>query len=370
VHDVLPAIVEAHRKGEAVGMATVIQTWKSAPQPPGAAMLVRGGGEVFGSVSGGCVEGALYEIATAAIESGTSSLETFGVSDEDAFEVGLTCGGTIEVFVEKVGPELRVEFEALHAQVSRYKPVALVTVIESASVQATGHLVISDSDVVGSLEGTGALTEVVVADALGFLAAGKSGVLSYGPHGQRLGRDIAVFVNSIVPAPHMYIFGAADHAAALCTAGKLLGFRVTVVDARSIFSTRQRFPDADEVVVDWPHRWLASQTVDQRTVICVLTHDPKFDVPALQVAVHTDACYIGAMGSRKTHEDRIDRLMEAGLTSEQIGRIHAPIGLDLGARTPEETAVSIAAEIVRERWGGTARSLSETNGPIHHVEAP
>ncbi len=163
----------------------------------------------------------------------------------------------------------------------------------------------------------------------------------------------------------MIIFGAIDFSAALCKAGKLLGFHVTVVDAREVFATRKRFPDADEVVVDWPHRWLASQQVDARTVVCVLTHDPKFDVPALQAAVRTPAAYIGAMGSRRTHEDRTVRLKEAGLTDAEIARIHSPIGLDLGARTPEETAISIAAEIVRHRWGGSGQALTAADGPIH-----
>ena len=163
----------------------------------------------------------------------------------------------------------------------------------------------------------------------------------------------------------MVIFGAIDFSAALAKAGKLLGFHVTVVDAREIFATRKRMPDADEVVVDWPHRWLDSQTIDARTVICVLTHDPKFDVPALKSAVTTKAAYIGAMGSRRTHEDRVIRLKEAGLTDEEIGRIHSPIGLDLGARTPEETAISIAAEIVQARWGGSGKALTKSDGPIH-----
>jgi xanthine dehydrogenase accessory factor len=205
----------------------------------------------------------------------------------------------------------------------------------------------------------------VGADVLGLLESGTTGFLHYGPDGERLGTGLEVFVASFAPAPRMIIFGAIDFSAALSRAGKLLGFHVTVVDAREVFATRKRFPDADEVVVDWPHRWLASQHVDPRTVICVLTHDPKFDVPALQTAVRTPAAYIGAMGSRRTHEDRLERLTEAGLTDAEIARIHSPIGLDLGARTPEETAISIAAEIVQHRWGGSGGSLTAADGPIH-----
>jgi xanthine dehydrogenase accessory factor len=164
----------------------------------------------------------------------------------------------------------------------------------------------------------------------------------------------------------MYVFGAIDFAAAVARVGKFLGYHVTVCDARPVFATRARFPDADEVVVDWPHRFLAGVEVDQRTVIAVLTHDPKFDVPALEVALRTPAGYIGAMGSRRTHEDRTARLREAGLTDEELARLRSPIGLDLGARTPEETAVSIAAELIQLRWGGSGRALTDTEGRIHH----
>jgi xanthine dehydrogenase accessory factor len=163
----------------------------------------------------------------------------------------------------------------------------------------------------------------------------------------------------------MFIFGAIDFSAALVRVGKLLDYRVTICDARPVFATAKRFPEADEVVVDWPHRWLESQTVDARTVIAVLTHDPKFDVPALTLALRTPAGYVGAMGSRRTHENRLVRLRENGVTEEELARLHSPIGLDLGARTPEETAISIAAEIIESRWGGSGRNLSRTDGPIH-----
>ena len=197
------------------------------------------------------------------------------------------------------------------------------------------------------------------------LAAGTTGFLHYGPEGERLGEGLEVFVMSYAPPAQMFIFGAIDFSAALVRVGKILGYRVTVCDARPVFATKKRFPDADEVVVDWPHRWLEKQEVDERTVIAVLTHDPKFDVPALQVALRTNAGYIGAMGSRRTHEDRLVRLMEAGMTDAECERLHSPIGLDLGARTPEETAISIAAEIVQARWGGSGARLAETAGPIH-----
>ena len=175
-----------------------------------------------------------------------------------------------------------------------------------------------------------------------------------------------MFVHSFAPPPRMLVFGAIDFAAAVARAGKFLGYRVTVCDARGIFATPARFPEADEVVVEWPHRFLARTPVDARTVICVLTHDPKFDVPVLEVALRTPAGYIGAMGSRRTHEDRLARLREAGLAEEELARLRSPIGLDLGARTPEETAVSVAAELIQLRWGGSGMPLTTTSGRIHH----
>ncbi len=180
-----------------------------------------------------------------------------------------------------------------------------------------------------------------------------------------------VFAASFAPRPRMLVFGAIDFAAAVARLGTFLGYVVTVCDARPVFATRTRFPDADEVVVDWPHRYLTGQAdaglLDSRTVICVLTHDPKFDVPLLEIALRLpEVGYIGAMGSRRTHDDRLARLREAGLTEDEIGRLSSPIGLDLGARTPEETAISIAAEIVGQRWGGQGRRLAELDGRIHH----
>ena len=208
-------------------------------------------------------------------------------------------------------------------------------------------------------------------DALGLLAAGHNATLTYGPDGERRGEGMRVFVWAFAPKPRMLVFGAIDFAAAVARVGSFLGYHVTVCDARPVFATTSRFPEADEVVVDWPHRYLGAEIeagrLDQRTVLAVLTHDPKFDVPLLEVALrlpeeHRPA-YIGAMGSRRTHDDRLDRLREAGLTDEEIGRLSSPIGLDLGARTPEETAISIAAEIVAGRWGGSGEPLASTTGP-------
>jgi xanthine dehydrogenase accessory factor len=207
----------------------------------------------------------------------------------------------------------------------------------------------------------------VVDDARGMLAQGATGLRHYGPAGERRRDEIAVFVQAFRPAPRMLVFGAIDFAAAVVRIGAFLGYRVTVCDARPVFATRRRFPDADEVACAWPATYLAGTTVEATTVICVLTHDPKFDIPLLRTALRSPAAYVGAMGSRRTHADRLERLREAGLTEDELARLRSPIGLDIGARTPEETAVSIAAEIVGARWGGTGRPLIATDGPIHHA---
>ncbi len=363
LREVLPGLLAAFERGEAVAMATVVRTWRSAPQPPGASMLVTAGGEAVGSVSGGCVEGALYELGTEVLATGEARYETYGVADGDAFAVGLTCGGTLEVFVERVDASTWPELPGVAAMIDAGELVAVATVVKG-NQHVGRHLVVREDRTEGSL-GTRRLDDAVATDVRGMLDRGTSGVLRYGHQGERLGEGLEVFVASFAPPPRMAIFGAVDFSAALSRIGKLIGYHVTVVDAREVFATAKRFPAADEVVCDWPHRWLASQHVDSRMVICVLTHDPKFDVPALQQAVGTRAAYIGAMGSRRTHQDRLVRLKEAGLTDEAIARIHSPIGLDLGARTPEETAVSIAAEIVKARWGGSGAALASTAGPIH-----
>ena len=219
--------------------------------------------------------------------------------------------------------------------------------------------------------GSARLDDAVSDDARGLLASGRTATLTYGPDGERRGEGLTVFVSSFAPAPRMLVFGAIDFAAAVARVGSFLGYRVTVCDARPVFATARRFPDADEVIVDWPHRYLRSQVdagaLDGRTAICVLTHDPKFDVPVLADALKLPVAYVGAMGSRATHVDRMARLREAGVTDAELARLASPIGLDLGARTPEETAISIAAEIVARRWDGAGRPLSTTAGTIHHA---
>ena len=369
MRDVLSDIMKWWDAGETFGLATVVRTFRSAPREPGAALAVSADGEVVGSVSGGCVEGAVYELCGEVVAGGQPVLRTYGVSDDDAFAVGLTCGGILDVFVEPVSRELFPELGDLAAAVQREEPVAVATVISGPGVIGARRIIYADGTTAGSLGAGDRLDDAVDDDARGMLAQGQTAIRRYGTRGERRHDELAVFVNSFAPPPRMLVFGAIDFAAAVARVGKFLGYRVTVCDARGVFATPARFRDADEVIVEWPHRYLENATVDERTVICVLTHDPKFDVPLLEVALRTPAGYIGAMGSRRTHQDRLARLREAGLTEPELARLRSPIGLDLGARTPEETAVSIAAELIQLRWGGSGRPLTATDGRIHPVTA-
>jgi xanthine dehydrogenase accessory factor len=366
MRDVLADLEAWWRAGETVGIGTVVGTWKSAPRQPGAAMLVGPDGTAVGSVSGGCVEGAVYEVAESARQTMTAVLQRYGVSDDDAFAVGLTCGGIIDIFVEPIDQQTFPELGEVIDDIKAGRPVAVATLISGVDTAQLGRrLVVRPESATGTL-GSARLDDAVRDDARGLLQQGNTGIVHYGPDGERRRDDIAVFVSSYAPKPRMIVFGAIDFAAAVARIGTFLGYRVTVCDARPTFATRKRFPDADEVVVEWPHRYLAQTEVDERTVICVLTHDPKFDVPLLEIALKLPLAYLGAMGSRRTNDDRAQRLKELGFTDDDLARLHAPIGLDVGGRTPEETAVSIAAEIIAARWGGSGGQLRHASGPIHH----
>jgi xanthine dehydrogenase accessory factor len=371
VRDVLNELISVWRAGGTAGVATVVRTIKSAPRAAGAAMVVSPDGTVSGSVSGGCVEAAVYELAREVVQTGRPQLQRYGITDDDAFAVGLTCGGIIDIFAEPVSRATFPQLETVAEDIAAHRPSAVATVISHPDVEWVGRrLVVGEANADGSLGSTRA-DDAVADDARGLLAAGRTAVLTYGPDGQRQGEGMEVFVASHAPRPRMIVFGAIDFAAALTRQGTLLGYCVTVCDARPVFATPARFPAADEVVVDWPDRYLAGQqalgAIDARTVICVLTHDPKFDVPVLAVALRLPRVgYVGAMGSRQTHFDRLDRLREVGLTDDETSRLSSPIGLDLGARTPEETAVSIVAEIIARRWGGGGRPLAEVDTRIHH----
>jgi xanthine dehydrogenase accessory factor len=318
VKEILRTLESWTRDNLRVATATVVKVERSAPRGPGAMLAVNERGEVAGSVTGGCVEPAVYEEARAVLAGGAPRLTTYGIADGEAFEVGLPCGGTVHIFVDELDATL---LAPLSKAIREERPVALEVTVSGDDVGTKRLVELDDIGVGAELLGRGdtGLTEV-------------DGDL--------------VFVASFAPRPNMYVFGAVDHAVAVAELGRFLGYRVTVCDARAKFATRERFPDADELVVEWPDRFLSTAPVDERTAICVLTHDHKFDVPLLAVALNTKAGYIGAMGSRRTTEERERRLREEGVTEEQLGRIHAPIGFDIGARRPEEVAVAMAAQLV------------------------
>lgn len=370
MRDVLGTLSQWWSAGQPAALATVVSTFRSAPRQPGASMLVGAAGQAVGSVSGGCVEGAVYELGSGVLE-GTDepTLQRYGVSDDDAFAVGLTCGGILDVFVERVDAESFPQLGAIAEAVEAHEPVAVATVVSGPAGRVGARLVVWPDKTEGTL-GTDRLDDAVGDDARGLLAAGRSAMVTYGTEGERRGEGLAVFVEAFAPPPRLIVFGAIDFAAAVARIGTFLGMRVTVCDARPVFATSSRFPEAHEVVVEWPHRYLAAEAeagrIDGRTSLAVLTHDPKFDVPLLEVALRLpEIGYIGAMGSRRTHSDREERLREAGVTEPELARMSSPIGLDLGARTPEETAVSIAAEMIAQQWGGAGTPLSGRGGPIH-----
>ncbi|RKR30424.1 XdhC family protein [Arthrobacter oryzae] len=373
MRDVLSAILPDWRRGATAGLATVVNTFKSAPRLPGAAMLVTAGGDAVGSVSGGCVEGAVYELASQVKDDGQPALVRYGISDDDAFAVGLTCGGIIDIFVEPVSRQHFAELDDVAQDIAAGRRIGVATVIEHPEAGRVGrHLIVRPGGWEGDL-GSERTNHAVGDDTQGLLAAGRTTILTYGVDGQRLDTGMRVFFASYAPPPRMVVFGAIDFAAALSRQGAFLGYRVTVCDARPVFATPARFPDAAEVVNAWPHRYLKDQfdqgLLDARTVLCVLTHDPKFDIPVLEVALRGGpVAFVGAMGSRRTHEDRMARLREAGLSEAELSRLHSPVGLDLGARTPEETAVSIAAEFIAQQWNGSGEPLREIDERIHHDE--
>ncbi|MBY8869275.1 MULTISPECIES: XdhC family protein [Streptomyces] len=359
-------------QGRDFAVATVVAVGGSAPRQPGAALAVDSEGTAVGSVSGGCVEGAVYELCRQALEDGETVLERFGYSDEDAFAVGLTCGGVIDILVTPVraGSPARPVLATALAAAARGEAAAVARIVTGpAELRGRALLVRADGAWEGGFAAHPELDRTVAGEAAAFLDAGRTGTLEIGEQGSRCGAPLTVLVESSVPAPRMIVFGAIDFASALVRTGKFLGYHVTVCDARPVFATRTRFPDADEIVVEWPHRYLESTEVDGRTVLCVLTHDAKFDVPLLKLALRLPVAYVGAMGSRRTHLERNERLREVGVTDLELARLRSPIGLDLGARTPEETALSIAAEIVAARRGGSGVSLTGAHTPIHHDPA-
>jgi xanthine dehydrogenase accessory factor len=357
------------RAGTPFVAATVTGVHGSAPRQPGSSLVVDADGAVLGNVSGGCVDAAVHE-ACQEMLAGDHRPKTlrFGYTDADALGVGLTCGGTIELLVRHHDPATEPELEPALVDATDGQAVAVATVVRGPDTHLGRTIVVRPGRPAAGTLGDGLLDQVAEAHTAALLHAGQTGTVEIGVADSYCQEPMTLLVECTVPGPRMLVFGAIDHAAALASIGTFLGYRVTVCDARTTFATPERFPDA-EVVVEWPHRYLASQAdaglLDRRTVVCVLTHDPKFDLPLLTAALRLPVAYVGAMGSHRTHEERLARLREAGLGDDELGRLRSPIGLDLGARTPQETALSIAAEIVGDRHGGTGAPL-RTGVPIHH----
>ena len=338
--DILARVESWMERGEAVALATIVEVERKAPRGPGAAMAVSARREIAGSLSGGCVEPALVEEAGSVLDRGEPRLVSFGISDDQALGVGLSCGGTIHVWLERLGPSTEI-VHALAAAVAGNQAVALVSVL--AAEPAGTKLLVSEGgrdEVVGS-------TGDVSLD--GKLAAAARAVLARGGAERATVAGVDVFIQSFFPPPVLYVVGAVHPAAELCQAGKLLGFRVVVCDPRSPFATPERLPMADEIVREWPDAYLSRQALGPRDAVCILTHDVKFDVPALRVVLASPAGYVGAMGSRRTHSRRVERLREEGVSEQSLARVSAPIGLDIGAESPAEIAIAIVAEIVSRR---------------------
>jgi xanthine dehydrogenase accessory factor len=352
-------------------LATVTHVSGSAPLPVGTALAVDMEGTAVGSISGGCVEAEVYELCRHVLAHGGPPARTrFGYSDDEAFGVGLTCGGEIDVLVQRVEPAADAHLAAALEAVLAGRSRAVAQVIDGPGEFLGRTLHVPDGGPHDGTLGGENEDEVVVAHARALLRAGRTARIEVGGEADTCPTRLTVLVHTRAPRPRMLIFGAVDFAAALSQAGRFLGYHVTVCDARPVFTTRARFPHADEIVTDWPHRYLAATETDARTAVCVLTHDAKFDIPLLRSALALPVGYVGAMGSRRTHDRRIDLLREAGVPEEQLARLHSPIGLDLGARTPEETAVSITAEIIAHANRGTGLPLSHGTGRIHPPAQP
>jgi xanthine dehydrogenase accessory factor len=334
VRELLHDLERWKSRGDRVALARVVATRRSAPRPVGAKFAVSESGELAGSVSGGCVENEVYEVAREILRGGEPRLLTYGISDDLALTVGLPCGGEIDVWVDEPDPQLLAEL----AEIVRSDGRAVVlTDLDDASQRLLRH------------------GEDELADDL--IRAGHSKVVELG--GRRLFADV------FGPPPRLLVYGAVDTAEALCAAAKGLGWHTIVADARGKFATRDRLPSADEVVVAWPEESLAQVQPDHATAIVVLTHDDKFDVPMLVGALAGDAFYVGALGSRRNQERRRERLLEAGVDKAALDRISGPAGLDIGAHSPAETAVSILAEIMAVRAGREGGPLRSAHGRIH-----
>jgi xanthine dehydrogenase accessory factor len=353
-------------QGRRVIAATLIETVGSAPLDPGAEMLVDDTGRIEGSVTGGCVEGALVELARDVLEGAPAQVVQYGISDGQAADVGLMCGGTVRLFVHELSAQARAPLAAVRDAIAAGRPIALATLLDGP--RAGAKLAVTEEGAVGGLGEIGLLKASVTRDALGYLDQGISTVRRYSAQGEVMGSELRVYIQGFASSPQMVIFGAIDFSAAVARLARELGYQVTICDARPPFAQSARFSDVADVVVDWPDRYMTGRELGTRDIVLVFTHDPKFDEPALLSGLRSGAGYIGALGSRRTHRERLERLRAAGVSEADLARISAPCGLDIGARTPAETAVSIFAEIIALRTERPGRRLAETSGSIHPRE--
>ncbi|WP_247040931.1 XdhC family protein [Arthrobacter rhizosphaerae] len=405
VRDWQPAV-----SGQPCAVATVVGATGSVPRPVGTSMIVSAAGEVLGSLSGGCVEGAVVEAALQTLHDGGTRRESFGYSADDAFAAGLTCGGRLDVHIEQFefGPSGPLWMKLQEPRLPDRTALALIRRLDREGKDAVvihdpAHFSVTASAEISALLDISSSQHSALRAAAAHLEplvrGGRSGLVRLAPQegclsgagqtlpasgqnqpntGQTVPEPVTLLVESRLPPARMLIFGANDFSAALLPAARLLDYRVTVCDARQVFAHQKRFTEADEVITDWPHRYLAAEVeagrIDSRTAVCILTHDPKFDVPLLATALQLELAYVGAMGSRQSHHGRVESLLAEGVTSESLSRLHSPIGLDLGAVTPAEVAVSIMAELVATLNRGNQAtpaslkdgvSLKDGAGPIH-----
>jgi len=353
--DVMEVVKDWMREGDPVALATVVDTKKSAPQPPGTKMAINDSGKMAGAVSGGCVEGQVVQVAEGVLKGDDPQLLNYGIADEDAWDVGLPCGGEISIWVEKYDEDgLQRRFRELGIRGGR---AALTTVLEGPGDVGAKMLLLEDGTQEGSL-GDPELDAAAVATAGGAMWSERSELYEHG--------DATLFVDVVAPPPRLIIFGAVDFAAQLAAAAKLAGWRAFVVDPRKRFASVDRFPDAERVIAAWPDKALEDLGgIDRATSIAILTHDPKLDDAVLKIALRSDAQFVGAMGSRRAQKKRRERLLAEGLTDDELGRLAAPIGLDIGALTAAETAISIMGEITAVRRGREGGRLKTVKGRIH-----
>lgn len=354
--------------GRRTAAATLIAAEGSAPFDVGATMIVGEDGAIEGSITGGCVEAAVAQRCSGVLAGDPPGVVTYGVSDEAAGEVGLTCGGTVHVLVCELESDAAGALREVLDRTAGGQGVALAQLVNGG--RAGALMAVTADATVGSLHGGERLDDAVARDARGSIEQDLSGIRRYGGDGETLGTDVAAHIQAFSSAPRIVAVGAVDFSVAVARLAGQLGYRVTVCDPRTPFLRSSRLAVAHELVGDWPDRYLASQSLGPRDAVLVFSHDPKFDVPALMAALDTGAGYIGALGSRRTHEERTDRLRAAGAGDDELARIASPCGLDLGGRTPEETALSVLAEVVAVRHGRPGGPLAGSAQPIHGERVP